>query len=131
MNAGRELDALVAEKVMGWVIGEKRITRPDGSSFDAPECGMPEDDVYRSYSIPAYSTSIADAWLVFCKFPSRYLGYDDATDMWFCSLDTTRRVMGDCRFRATSEDDTGALAICLAALRVRGYEWWRVHDATR
>ncbi len=96
MEVGRELDKLVAEKVMGLeLVG---------------------------HHVPRYSTNIADAWPVFCRFTSRYLGYDDATDTWCCYLDPQRRVMQECRYSARSEDETGAEAICLAALKALGYD---------
>lgn len=96
----RERDALVAIKVMGFPVWN--------------------DEYHTLY--PPYSTSIAAAWPVFKKFTSRYLWYDDATDVWHCHLDSTRRVMADCRSHATSEDDDGCQAICLAALKAVGVE---------
>jgi hypothetical protein len=52
MPAGRELDALVAEKVMGWTKGLKPWLMPPGFV----ECDV--------VPIPNYSTDIAAAWEV-------------------------------------------------------------------
>ncbi len=87
---GPELDALVAEKVMGWT-----------------------ELMIRGGGVPAYSTSIADAWTVVEKFSDfdwkleshgeghTFTIYKDATH--YC---------GDA--------DTAPLAICYAALNAAG-----------
>jgi hypothetical protein len=62
MKAGRELDALVAEKVMG-LTDIKR-----GAVFDLVAC---EGSERPHYQVPHYSTSIEDAWLVVTKIASR------------------------------------------------------------
>lgn len=60
MNAGRELDALVAERRMGWKAGtlalyrEQRAEHGEGeTAFDTP-----------AIALPHYSTDIAAAWEV-------------------------------------------------------------------
>lgn len=106
----REIDALVAEKVMG-VKREDLYDTHTGKLLTSEHWGP-----------PFYSTDIEAAWQVFCRFTSRYLWHDDATDAWHCHLDSTRRMMADCRYHATSEDETGAEAICLAALAAVGVE---------
>jgi len=63
-EAGHEIDVLVAEIVMGWILGTERITRPDGGSFNAPLLTDWHDPNYRAYSLPPYSTDIEAAWLV-------------------------------------------------------------------
>lgn len=73
LKAGRELDALIAEKVMGWILGPERITRPDGGSFDAPIHDDWEYKGYRPYSLPPYSTDIAAAWLVIEKLQKDHM----------------------------------------------------------
>jgi len=60
MPAGRELDALVAEKVMGWT----QVHRVD-STGDL--CGVPSRGAPPSYLLPRYSTDIAAAWKVIEK----------------------------------------------------------------
>lgn len=111
MEAGRRLDALVAENVFGCHV--ERRGKEEDWFINNP---MP------IRALPHYSTDIKEAWAVFCKFPSRYLSFDDATDTWFCSLDTHRRVQEDCRYQASSEDETGAEAICLCALKAVGID---------
>ncbi len=127
MNAGRELDALVAEKVMGLVLTcpvDPRFdhsvgTNRDGSSAKRNFCRWPDG---KETWIPFYSTDIAAAWQVFNKFTSRYIWYDDATSVWHCHFDSRRCVMDDCRWHAVSEDEDGCEAICLAALQAVGGE---------
>lgn len=64
MNPGRELDALVAEKVMGWRLGEhlgmkRNVWKlPEGQKLNGLDwCNEP----------PLYSTNIAAAWEVIEK----------------------------------------------------------------
>ena len=148
----REIDALVAENVMGW----RRMTNAEahpGELFARvysepytreepfrqaltgywhdpsimtgngyrPVCPV-EDIADYEYEEKGFhpSSDIAAAWQVFCKFTSRYLWYDDATDAWHCHLDTRRCVMDDCRYHIAA--DEAAEAICLAALRAVGVE---------
>ena len=75
MEAGRELDALVAERVMGWhqeyIIS---INNEETPIANTPEFMFPPDthdfdDIER---VPAYSTDIAAAWLVVEKMHSLY-----------------------------------------------------------
>lgn len=58
MKAGRELDALVAEKVMG--MGDQHTVKlqPDGSF-------VPTGEIW--YNCPEFSTDMADAWRVLRK----------------------------------------------------------------
>ena len=117
MKAGRELDALIAEKVMG-------LTRHD-ESYVAEGVGKVLRFVWRDgcggcvYSgdmfLPHYSTNIADAWEVVEK-----------ADLW-----SLYGSIGDGPYRACIqfEDreglmtaDTAPLAICLAALKAVSQE---------
>lgn len=107
MKAGRELDVLIAEKVMGKSFKDKRY--PDGSIWTGEQMRQ---------AVPHYSTSIADAWEVFWLFTSRHLWFDDATDTWHCHLDSKRNTMDHCRHHAMAGD--APHAICLAALRAVG-----------
>ena len=91
LQAGHELDALVAEKVMGWAPGER--------------------------GTPAFSTSIAAAWEVVEKMRADKLsvtltGYwEGSTGKWWVNvLDNVETV-------ATVRTDTAPHAICLAALK--------------
>lgn len=124
LEAGRELDRMIAETVMGL---EHREWVPYGApegwyGKHAPRLNQRnerdeaiDDPTYIS-GLPYYRTDIADAWEVFCKFTSRYIWHDDATDVWHCHLDAKRRLMEDCRHHASSEE-SAMDAICRAALK--------------
>ena len=62
MNAGRELDVLVAEKVMGWTSFKKRWR--DGSHFDLLDRFLDSNNIEVEGACPHYSTNIAVAWEV-------------------------------------------------------------------
>lgn len=108
-DAGRELDALVAEKVMGW---EQRLSVEDDAN---------DRWVYQTGTKPPYavarlmdmwhpSTSIADAWLVVEKLGGNFcLNTPLQTSGWQC-------VIGGPHF-ADVTASTAPHAICLAALR--------------
>ena len=75
-EAGRELDALVAEKVMGWY--RKDGPPPDGGGdrwLFEPEPGDREFSFeHAEYgTLPHYSTDIAAAWEVAEKFKGIYI----------------------------------------------------------
>lgn len=106
MGAGREMDALVAEKVMGWSVEEAT-----GYWLD--------DEQYIAYSSPLdFSTSIDDAWKVVEKMQDIDLyiliadGYHHVG--WHIELcnkfGETLANIRDC--------ETVSLAICRAALLV-------------
>lgn len=64
MKPGRELDALVAEKVMGWT----KLLTPEGEQiFDYWRSPEPYMRNCTSDDIPQYSTDIAAAWQVIDK----------------------------------------------------------------
>ena len=96
MEAGRELDALIAEKVMDDMLAGIRL---DGSPmFD---------------DIPHYSTQIADAWLVVEKLGksfdvSRCRKFQEI-EAWFWEASFHNG--------PDAQADTAPLAICLAALK--------------
>lgn len=124
MKPGRELDALVAAKVMGlsdirieptpameiaagltdidhWVYGEHPVRK----------CGIP---------LPHYSTDIAAAWGVLNKMIS---------NGWALSLNNKKDFHGGCHVifetlvnHATADAETMEEAICLTALRAVGVE---------
>lgn len=56
MPAGREMDALIATKVMGWKVDDLTATSPTGSSNSR----IPHGDEWLEY----YSTDMTTAWLV-------------------------------------------------------------------
>ncbi len=113
MKAGRQLDALVAEKVMGWELTQSRlghyhvITSPSGKPI-------------KTHShIPLFSTDIAAAWLVVEKLitDGYEVSIDSIIDGFFeCGInkddgEIDARIIGWER-----EAPTAALAICLAVL---------------
>jgi hypothetical protein len=103
MDAGRELDALIAEKVMGY------------DDILMPDCyGRPPDMVHVEHyrhEIPHYSTQIADAWLVVEKLSFEfYMERRPQEDYWVLFTDAEDEWH-------VGEADTAPLAICLAALK--------------
>ena len=101
----RELDALVAEKVMGWRRREGRWLVPDR--------------VYSRRNCPRYSTSIAAAWQVVERFEERVAieGPVTTSDIWRCSIWTS---WDENRESSVADTTSAPRAICLAALRAVG-----------
>jgi hypothetical protein len=109
MEAGRKLDALVAEKVMGWK--DKVLTTEDEGiaiieSFD---------NIFKF----SPSTNIADAWKVVEKIQEKFwiklVGYGEG---FICTLTGK----GDNTLKTAVDETTAPLAICLAALEAVGYD---------
>lgn len=67
MNAGREMDALIAEKVMGWSAKNER-----GEPISVLASGAP---------VSPYSTDIASAWSVLAKISLFRSGFPPINDM--------------------------------------------------
>ncbi len=111
--AGRELDALVAEKVMGW-------------HHTGSDDRYPVDDKGRSQLyVPDYSTDIGAAWAVVERM--RELDWRMLLENWVSSSDAYAAFFHpQDRYRYGNHigvtDDTAPLAICRAALRAVGYE---------
>lgn len=100
MKPGRELDALIAEEVMGWRIF------PDGPNgemhtIDANQCECHE------YDIPHYSTDIAAAWKVVEKLSQIGSVFKDENPFWGCALASGEIIQGV----------SAPHAICLASLK--------------
>lgn len=113
MEAGRELDALIAEKVMGW-----KLLAVSGS-----EHGFIREGVALRKPIPRFSTDIAAAWqvvecmrerhdcgLIFKVFP---VGFRFDYSAVFQARDNKQW---------SSNASTAPLAICLSALGEAGDE---------
>jgi hypothetical protein len=126
LNPGRELDALIAEKVMGL-----RVTWEDSQEEDGKDDPYILDDngnyKWSSY-VPYYSTSIQDAWLVVGKM--RELGFyysvgsiigSPATGVGITELHAAGFGIKHAPFE-TVQADTAPHAICLAALKAVGFE---------
>lgn len=121
LEAGREFDCLIAEKVMGWTeVG-------NGQSADCDFAGKRPGAKFWGDTIPRYSTEIGKAWLVvepirgkigarrnlFFRIPSQ-----TGIDIWSAdSADMKNGIM-------LSSAESAPLAICRAALRIvmRGKE---------
>ena len=114
LQAGRELDALVAEKVMG-LKPHRMISCPDNK----PGCLVYHyEGAWEGYVIPDYSTSISAAWEVVEKLGVNdfvHLSWMPGHKLWTCSLDST---MFGGYINLSVEADTAPLAICRAALKV-------------
>jgi len=128
MPAGREMDALVAEKVMGWSNVEKTTWsnyRADGTPFGGGKewRGTPPNHEAEFnpvlYPIKNYSTDIAAAWMVVEKI--RPLFWSTQVMVW----DHSDKYIVSCVYRGghdepekaiNSEAPTAPLAICRAAL---------------
>lgn len=104
LTAGRELDALVAERVMG-----ASVLRHQGS--DGHDAYFDWGDHTRGYA-PAYSTDIAAAWAVV-----EHLKQLDLSLAWHNSQWVARFIKWGKVEHSIGEADTGPLAICLAALK--------------
>ena len=112
MKAGRELDALIAEKVMGWKVD--RIVEHNNTTGDELL------HIFGPDKFPHYSTQIADAWLVVEK-----LGKDDWTytivgNSSYNRCDLRKWLSHNNWAHLYSDADTAPLAICLAALKAVG-----------
>jgi hypothetical protein len=109
MKAGRELDALVAEKVIGYRQAE------DGSWFLpglAPDLGL--------WELPEYSTSIAEASLLFPVLDEKWGKFWSIVrenDKWHINEDP----YGYDYFEPDVVSESLPHAICLAALKAVGY----------
>lgn len=113
----RELDARVAEKVMGWtdvrpIIG-RRDERGQIHNEFVPHATMPDG---QRIVLPNFSASIADAWTVVEKMAER------RTEVCLTYTDDRRATVIFALMEPVgiAEDDTIARAICLAALRAVG-----------
>lgn len=119
IEPGRELDVLVAEKVMGW-----RAHTIWGTDY---EVGSGEP-VRRICYAPYYSTDIAAAWDVVQKMREdrrKVLvhwenGQTSAYNEEFWEVEISGPLRLDAAFRAHA--DTAPHAICIAALRAVGVE---------
>ena len=132
-QAGRELDALVAERVMGYVWKDES---PSGRFLNSPE-GWPAGYVPQGSSemtwtshLPHYSTDIAAAWLVVERLMN--VDADDASHRYCLDFRADREPWGsdapfvveirtqNAKRLAYVSADTMPLAICRAALAALG-----------
>lgn len=110
MTPGRELDALIAEKVLGY----KRLEdAPDGSE----RWRYPNEGKYSG--IPSFSTSIEAAWEVVEKLRERGFAFHFtqlAEDGWGANAGFVDHA-DDRNIGVTRSLDSAPHAICLAALK--------------
>jgi hypothetical protein len=109
---GRELDAFVAEKVMGWT----RHRRMDGDDVDYDFNWVPpqfKGDVAYWRLLPHYSTEIRDAWEVVKESNAMFELYSNPIRKTW-----TARFKGP--FEGSVTVETAPHAICVAALRAIG-----------
>lgn len=114
MKAGRELDALVAKKVMGFC----RYRLQQGS-FDRDDLWGECENANHWFGLPCYSKDIAAAWQVVEKvLNNRLFDFDlstsDGSESW--------RAFFRMHAPVVAFADTAPLAICLAALKAKGVE---------
>lgn len=115
----REIDAIVAEKVMGWVSNY-----PGG--WPHPPMDTPNRKQYMDSEgctvIPNYSSSIEAAWQIIEKLITQ----GHYVNIFSTEYSTPTRENGPgwgCQVSSddTSLDDTAPMAICLAALKTVGH----------
>jgi len=120
MKASRELDALVAEKVMGWTPP----THDPKHTFSYRELWTDEHGDF--CQLPRFTERIDDAWMVVEKMaegmdgPIINLAWCENPDIegwygWVCDM----KGVGVWQAAAA---DTAPLAICKAALKAKGVE---------
>jgi hypothetical protein len=127
MNAGRELDALVAERVFGRIVDYGR----HGPGQLIATNPRDEDDNW--HDLPPYSTDIAAAWQVLeavaVKGTDFYIEYSPSPyALYWCRFnDTTQGTWtksggSEDKRRGDAHASTAPHAICLAALEAVGVE---------
>lgn len=116
MGPGRELDVLIAERVMG-----------DDLSFrpaDRLEDGIKPGAIF--YDVQPeprpYSTDIACAWEVVEKFTDLCFSLSKVGDEWECELDSNdgKFLQNGPTVHVFGSGETAPHAICLAALKAVG-----------
>ncbi len=116
MQAGRDLDALIAE-MMGWTWDEKTAHSPTGSRND-------NRGKYEWWWLPKYSSDMAAAWEVVehvRKYSGRnafsLFGPSDESEAWFCGFERKWHGRQFENIYDLEAGDTAAHAICLAAIK--------------
>ena len=110
--AGPEMDAAVAEHVMGWIYHPPSADTEGIAWWEVPE-GDPTRDGFGSADWPPrYSTDIADAWLVVERMGTEVKLRRVSDHMYY--------VRFGAHTGAVPGADTAPLAICIAALKANG-----------
>ncbi len=118
MDAGRELDVLVAQQIFGCRV--ERFQNPLGMLVARCQCGGDEHNRSEEpFFLMRYSTDIAAAWPVVEKLRELDMSVQVSTEATrpYCCLAIQKdgQVIGECAW-------TAPLAICLAALKAVGYK---------
>lgn len=136
MKAGRELDALVAEKVMGWIKTDESkydeegiemtvMESPQGAMAQAFGWGFECDFDDFGPSLPRFSSDVSAAWEVIEHFSETHRG---SVVRWFgkngerYAASFWPLMETDVVPRDHIPAETAPLAICLAALKAVGVE---------
>ena len=137
MPAGREMDVLIAENIMGYTLSELSLPAcPKYKLFDI------ESGEFSGYvkEVPHYSTDIADAWEVVKRMPIPFKlekcwekAYQIGPEGWSAYWCTDADCEGcNENSRCTNGDDawaeTAPLAICRYALKVAGVKKCNVNQ---
>jgi hypothetical protein len=113
MEAGRELDALIAEEVMGFAVSMDGCDKP---RIEEIINGRSRYDV-----LPPYSTSISAAWEVVEKIKSMglavWLGFEGGRWQAIFGIENKYVVLPEAGGDYEALAPTAPLAICRAALR--------------
>lgn len=118
MEAGPEMNALVAEKVMGWIWIDGEYGHPtEKGPFNDCEC---PSHSYQKTLLPRYSTDIAAAWEVVNKLGRKSIN-KIAAETGLATFLLVQYPNGTWKanfsgYRTSVEADTVPLAICRAAL---------------
>jgi len=121
MPTGRDLDAIVAEKVMGWTdVKKQSIANAMGQAVMTDYVGLPVPGAPQPVLVPRYSTMIQEAWKVAdrlrgeTQFVAVISGKGpQGVQPWICKVNREGSFLEE---RA----ETAPLAICLAALKGLG-----------
>lgn len=119
LKPGRDIDALVAEKVMGWTNVQRNAYTPYGRDH----CGNHPDgqggwDGHGRMTIPRYSTDIKAVWEVAEHIKN--LNFQLLIDVWNITV-SIKNPDGKLSLPIyQAHADSISMAICLAALKVVG-----------
>jgi hypothetical protein len=127
MKIGRELDALVAEKILGCKVGRHARLRTDAGEPDyICECdGYPHQHPWIDDTryLPDYSSDMSAAWEIIEKLKERFDGQFSFSGGEWTFLLGTLDAGGDLQNGAVYASSASAPhAICLAALKALGID---------
>jgi hypothetical protein len=121
---GRELDAAIAERVMGW-----RNLHMERHGDDFPRFGQPPGSAHDCVNVPAFSTDILDVWQIVDRLRGLHFAVE-VTSLPTPASNPDRPFYRVCvanhnepaanRSHVYEWADTAPLAICRAALKVFG-----------